>query len=528
MSSQWQLDGLSIAELLDLNRATMAALRTHTYDHLDNQARLDIVDDFEHLMRTIPGIAHELINQLGNQNAADELNIKNLSILLSERLHINKYEAVRRIADAAALGPGTTIGGQPLPAEHAPTGQAQRDGDISPDHADVILKFFRRLPQDVSAEDREMAEDHLVDLAKQTHPNAVDAAARQIEAHLNPDGSLDDERARVNKTYFRMKPQSRDKLTRGSFCIDAETRSYVEAYFAKTAKRSTSSAGPEAALFDAGTTPNPSGSSFGGPTCGGSSPTRPRSPRDRQREKDLLDFLAGSREPAGEATPPNPSAANDVEPISFDARSVGQRQHDALKGLFRSVLGNPTLGQHRGLPVTAVITMTLAELESGIGNALSGGGTMIPMREAIRMAAKAHHYLLIYDGDDGRPLHLGRAKRLASADQRLVLHATDRGCTFPGCNRPGYHAQTHHIDEWANGGRTDIDTLTWCCEEHHDLVGPGENDWATTVARANAAYPRRTLWHPPRCIDTQRRGRINHHHHPGEYLQKPVEFPGPG
>lgn len=31
-------------------------------------------------------------------------------------------------------------------------------------------------------------------------------------------------------------------------------------------------------------------------------------------------------------------------------------------------------------------------------------------------------------------------------------------------------------------------------------------------------YPGRTLWHPPAAVDPERRGRINHYHHPGEFL----------
>ena len=42
------------------------------------------------------------------------------------------------------------------------------------------------------------------------------------------------------------------------------------------------------------------------------------------------------------------------------------------------------LGQHRGLPVTAIVTIPLQDLESGSGLALTGGGSTIPMEVAIR------------------------------------------------------------------------------------------------------------------------------------------------
>jgi Domain of unknown function (DUF222) len=65
------------------------------------------------------------------------------------------------------------------------------------------------------------------------------------------------------------------------------------------------------------------------------------------------------------------------------------------KTAMRALLASGNLGTHRGLPVTAIVTMTLEQLESGSGLAVSGGGSTIPMEVAIRMAARAHAYLYI-------------------------------------------------------------------------------------------------------------------------------------
>lgn len=126
------------------------------------------------------------------------------------------------------------------------------------------------------------------------------------------------------------------------------------------------------------------------------------------------------------------------------------------------------LGSHHGLPVTVVVTTTLTELEERAGIAITGAGTRLPMRDLIRMARHAHHYLSIFD-DDGRPLYLDRTKRIASSDQRLVLHARDRGCTHPDCTVPGYLCEVHQITEWVDGGDTDIDNPT---SHKTDLVRP--------------------------------------------------------
>ncbi|WP_155292883.1 HNH endonuclease signature motif containing protein, partial [Rhodococcoides fascians] len=135
------------------------------------------------------------------------------------------------------------------------------------------------------------------------------------------------------------------------------------------------------------------------------------------------------------------------------------------------------------------------------------------IRDAIRMASHAHHYLTIFD-DNGRALYLGRSKRIASADQRIVLIARDRGCSFPSCTRPATWCQAHHVTDWIDGGNTDIDGLTFGCDMHHALVGTGPGKWTTTKTVAGHRYPGRTLWHPPAGMDPRRRGLINHAHHP--------------
>ncbi|RDI64142.1 uncharacterized protein DUF222 [Nocardia pseudobrasiliensis] len=148
----------------------------------------------------------------------------------------------------------------------------------------------------------------------------------------------------------------------------------------------------------------------------------------------------------------------------------------------------------------------------------TGGGALLSLGDALRLAAHAHHYLALFDDRDGRPLYLARTKRIATADQRIVLHARDIGCSFPGCAKPGYLCQTHHRNEWADGGHTDVDQLTFACEPHHRLVGRADTNWTTTATPPGHPCAGRTRWTPPTHIDPSRRPRINHYHHPHEYL----------
>jgi hypothetical protein len=178
---------------------------------------------------------------------------------------------------------------------------------------------------------------------------------------------------------------------------------------------------------------------------------------------------------------------------------------------MRALLSSGDLGQHRGLPVTAIITMTLEQLESAAGIAMTGGGSTVPMEVAIAMAAHAHHYLYIYDENSGRPLFLGRSQRLASADQRIVLHAIDGGCTVPGCDQSAYHCEVHHLHDWALGGTTDIDRLTLACQDGNQSSGPTDEQWQAR-RRYDEETLGQTLWYPPKSVDPSRQPRINRLH----------------
>ena len=155
-----------------------------------------------------------------------------------------------------------------------------------------------------------------------------------------------------------------------------------------------------------------------------------------------------------------------------------------------------------------IVTTTLNELEAAAGKGLTGGGTLLPMSEVIRLARHAHHYLAIFD--NGRAIGLYHTKRLASPGQRIVLYAKDRGCTRPGCDVPGYWSEVHHVEDWASTHTTDVNQLTFGCGCDHPLVKPGG---FTTRKRANGD----TEWIPPPHLD-HGQPRTNTFHHPEKLL----------
>src|SRR5262249_11867500 len=87
----------------------------------------------------------------------------------------------------------------------------------------------------------------------------------------------------------------------------------------------------------------------------------------------------------------------DIDTIRRDTRTQGQRNHDALKAMGRAALASGKLGTLNGLPCTIIVTTTLQDLEAAAGVGVTAGGTLLPMRDVIRLASQSHHYLVVYD-----------------------------------------------------------------------------------------------------------------------------------
>ncbi|MDZ8170719.1 HNH endonuclease signature motif containing protein [Microbacterium xanthum] len=60
-------------------------------------------------------------------------------------------------------------------------------------------------------------------------------------------------------------------------------------------------------------------------------------------------------------------------------------------------------------------------------------------------------------------------RRHATAAQKRYLMARDVRCRFPGCRRPARDCEWDHREDYALGGKTDIDNLGAFCKRHHTL-----------------------------------------------------------
>ncbi|PRI14782.1 hypothetical protein B2J96_15575 [Mycobacterium shigaense] len=429
--------------------AVVSRIQEHSYEALTTPERLGLLEALEHETRRLRVPAHQLTNQLAHQATSEELGGK-LTHALSDRLHISRAESTRRVAEADDLGPRRALTGEPLPPRLPATAAAQRDGAIADGHVTAIRQFFDQLPSWVDVETEAIAEQQLARWAAQFRPEQIRKLADRLTYCLNPDGDFTDA-DRARRRGLTLGNQDLDGMSRLSGWLTPEARATLEAVLAKLA-------------------------------------------------------APGMCNP--DELSPVVDGAPGEEAIQRDSRSASQRNHDGLQAALRAVLASGELGQHNGLPASIVVSTTLSELEGGSSKALTGGGTLLPMSDVIRLARHAHHYLAIFH--KGHPIGLYHTKRLASPGQRIVLHAKERGCSAPGCDVPGYLCEVHHVDDYAACHSTDVDNLTFACGTHHRLIRPG--GWATRK-RTNGD----TEWIPLPHLD-RGQPRLNSLQHPEDLL----------
>ena len=434
---------------LDAIDAAHDLLRDTPSDIVGNNFRVDVAERLEAQERTNRGLMYRFFGEIADPPDESGSTAAVRSALWA-RLRITPNEITRRFKLAARIRPRRSLTGPPLPPELPELAGVVEAGALGDDHIQAVCRAIDVLPARVSPTDVTTAERKLVEQATRVDAGIVAKVGQRIADYLNPDGLFsDDDRAR--RRGLHLGQQGPDGMSRLSGLLDPQARAYFEAI--------------EAAVRPGRHQPDP-----------------------------------------------------DRDPEARDDRSPAQRCHDALKLGLETAIASGALGVHRGHPVTVVVTTTLAELNQAAGAmvdsslpmpapARTGGGSRLPMRDLIAMAARAIHYLAVFDEHTERPLYLGRQKRVGTADQRLICHARDRGCTRPNCLESGYRCEVHHSPDWADGGRTDADKMFFACGPDHAMASRGE-------LRTQVTNSGRLGW-----TDGTGPPEINHVHHPDELLR---------
>ncbi len=184
-----------------------------------------------------------------------------------------------------------------------------------------------------------------------------------------------------------------------------------------------------------------------------------------------------------------------AQKVIADERTTEQLTLDAFVELVR--LGtNADDGTLLGCTTPTVrILVTKAELDGGRGAGhLEGQRDPVSIETVRRRACSDGAIPILFDGK--QPVDLGRTERLFTSRQKTLIAARDGGCIFPDCDRPPSWTETHHIDEWQHGGKTDIADGVLLCRHHHLLLH--NNGWQ--CVRRDDEY----FFLPPASIDPAR------------------------
>ncbi len=192
-----------------------------------------------------------------------------------------------------------------------------------------------------------------------------------------------------------------------------------------------------------------------------------------------------------------------------------QRRADALVELARRIAIQQSAPRHGGDRPHLVVLIDYLDLLADCRGAGLADGTRLTAGQLRQHACDAGVLPVILGGPSG-VLDVGREQRLVTPDIRHALQVRDKGCVFPGCDRPAVDCDAHHITPWAHGGPTALSNLCLLCKHHHNLLEPDpkrapELQWQIRIS--NDGMPELI---PPRFVDKHRRPRRHQRFRPPE------------
>ena len=177
-------------------------------DALDGAAMDSLVLEVESLFRRLAGFRQDLVARIDASGVGLERGYKSSAAYLRDVLRISPGEASGLVHAARAASPRRALTGEPLEPIFPLVSAAQHAGEISPEHARIIVRTVESLPAEVQADFDRHVERTLVADAKQFDPSALRRVAKHVTDILNPDGRYSDPdlRRRQRGLDIRMNP----------------------------------------------------------------------------------------------------------------------------------------------------------------------------------------------------------------------------------------------------------------------------------------------------------------------------------
>ena len=415
-----------------------------TFDRLmgpDDAIRL--IDGLEALGRVNEALSTLALAVCERVGTPTDYGAKTTKALIQDRLNITSREANRRTDMAKTLGGRVTLTGQPQAPLFPTVADAFNEGRLSADQARVIKDCLKKLPTWVSQANRDYAESTLVEKAPSVRVHDLRAIFARILAHIDPDGQ-----------------EPVDATDRSMYTVTMHARDNGDWELA--------------GLLD--------------PVTGG-----------------VLNGLLTARTKIANNNDSNNSSTADVNEsgVLEDGTLVdmtGQRlsAQEWIYERFATLIARIDMTRTgQGAQYALVVTAKAEDLANGTGTGTTGTENPVPISELVRNGLNGAVFFELIS-QKAKTMQVVTENRFANAKQIAVLTARDQGCTFPGCDAPPGWCDAHHIVEWAQEGRTDVNNMTLSCSAHHHLLD--RSDWETVMLKDG-----RPAWVPPASIDPVRR-----------------------
>ena len=363
---------------------------------------------------------------------------------------------------------------------------------VNVEQAHVIDDCLTHLPTEVGAEAVAKAETMLIGWAGEFDPHQLTSLADRILLHVAPQladavdaAALAREEARAYASRTLTVGTPVDGRVRLTGWLDVEAAAIVAAALDPLCTPRTTTMGH---------TPPHTGLT-GAPTSGASDTDALTSGALTSGPSDTGPLTSGAldtgRADTGRGTP-------------SDDRTAGQRRADALVEVCRLVLSTGDLPVNGGDRPQLTVTVPYDLLSKQLGTGLLDTGQRLTPTQTRRLACDAHLLPAVL-GSHGQVLDVGQSRRLITGALRRALVLRDRGCAFPGCDRPPRWCDGHHIRSWTDGGPTSLDNAVLLCGPHHRTIH--HSDW-----EIRPGPDRIPDFIPPTHIDPHQRPRRNIYH----------------
>ena len=215
-------------------------------DGLDDAGLVGFLRGFEQARNRLPLVDHGVIGAAVRRNLPEALCQSSLARLLTVTLRLSPGEASRRVRAAEAMAERVSMTGEPLEPIRPLLAAAQRDGGVSPEQVAIIERALAKVdrpgfdPAEIAA-----GEELLTRFAHQFGPKDLKRLAEQVIDHIDPDGSLPNEKLNADRRFLHLR-QAKDGGYAGEFRLTGECGTKLQALLGPLAKpRVTTAVGPD-------------------------------------------------------------------------------------------------------------------------------------------------------------------------------------------------------------------------------------------------------------------------------------------